>query len=256
MTLTRRSSLISLAALASCGAGRGEAADVGRLVRQTDSPFPWPTYAVSGREALAAWEQLRRAGEGYPLIVGTPEDAAYLAEQPALEGAVGVARFPQDLLQARERDLREAAEEFGETYDPSPGPWPAVAPGTPVASLTRDILTDAPHPVVYLLVLPTHDPAEALGLLRYGGWNDCPPVEQHVAACRYWGQKFGYEPICVGHDTIEGRVRRRPADRQEALTLAREQYAYCADIVDQGVENVSALAAALMASDWWYFWWD
>jgi hypothetical protein len=52
------------------------------------------------------------------------------------------------------------------------------------------------------------------------------------------------------------RVNRRPETRGAALDLAREQYLYCSDIVDQGVQTFSALAAVLMQSDWWYFWWD
>jgi hypothetical protein len=34
------------------------------------------------------------------------------------------------------------------------------------------------------------------------------------------------------------------------------QYAYCNDIIDQGVGSYPALAAELMARDWWFFWWD
>jgi hypothetical protein len=52
------------------------------------------------------------------------------------------------------------------------------------------------------------------------------------------------------------RVQRRPPTREAALELAREQYVYCSDIVDQGVQTLSAFAAALMENDWWYFWWD
>jgi hypothetical protein len=51
-------------------------------------------------------------------------------------------------------------------------------------------------------------------------------------------------------------VARKPQSRDEAIALAREQYAYCADIVDQGVGTISQLAKDLMAYDWWYFWWD
>ena len=32
--------------------------------------------------------------------------------------------------------------------------------------------------------------------------------------------------------------------------------AYCPDIVDQGTDNLATLAAILMVSDWWFFWWD
>jgi hypothetical protein len=62
--------------------------------------------------------------------------------------------------------------------------------------------------------------------------------------------------VGLSHDVVNIRVRRKPATRAEALDLAREQYAYCSDIIEQGVGTVSALAAALMENDWWYFWWD
>jgi hypothetical protein len=56
--------------------------------------------------------------------------------------------------------------------------------------------------------------------------------------------------------TLNVRVARRPETRDEALALARLQYDYCDDIVEQGVETLSALGSSLMAHDWWYFWWD
>jgi len=40
------------------------------------------------------------------------------------------------------------------------------------------------------------------------------------------------------------------------MELAKEQYIFCNDIVDQGVGTVSALAATLLDSNYWYFWWD
>ena len=52
------------------------------------------------------------------------------------------------------------------------------------------------------------------------------------------------------------KVARKPETRAAALDLAREQFAYCSDIVEQGVGTLSALAASLMENDWWYFWWD
>ena len=52
------------------------------------------------------------------------------------------------------------------------------------------------------------------------------------------------------------RVSRRPGSREEAIALARDQYHYCPDIVDQGVEAIAPLAASLKGSNWWYFWWD
>jgi hypothetical protein len=54
-------------------------------------------------------------------------------------------------------------------------------------------------------------------------------------------------------DLMNLRVARKPATREEALEAARVQYVYCNDMVDG---SLSALAADLMAHNWWYFWWD
>jgi hypothetical protein len=40
------------------------------------------------------------------------------------------------------------------------------------------------------------------------------------------------------------------------ILLAKEQYAYCADIVEQGVGTIEALAATLLNGHIWFFWWD
>jgi hypothetical protein len=228
--------------------------------------FPYPTYRVSGADALARWTQLRAAGGGYPLIVGPPGTAEQVAELAELnEGTVddiltaaAAVRFPHDLLERLAVELREQASEFGETYDDGyrVGEWPSHVDPNPGPELVRDVQSGGPLPEVFIIVLPTNDAAEAIAMLRYGGWNECPPPEVHVAAFRSWRDRFGFEPVCVGHDIIEGRVTRRPADQAAALTLARELFAYCPDIVDQGTDDLATLAAILMVSDWWFFWWD
>src|SRR5262249_5334448 len=93
-------------------------------------------------------------------------------------------------------------------------------------------------------------------LLRWGGWNECPAAEYHVAAMRSWRDRYGAELVGMSSGMLNFRVTAKPKTREEALALAREQYIYCADLIDQGVQTYSALAADLMANDWWYFWWD
>ena len=73
---------------------------------------------------------------------------------------------------------------------------------------------------------------------------------------RSWFERYGAELVGIDGDTLNLRVQRRPTGRDEALALAREQYHYCPDLVDQGVGTISALASELMASDWWFLWWD
>lgn len=47
-----------------------------------------------------------------------------------------------------------------------------------------------------------------------------------------------------------------PTERAEVEAVARAQYNYCVDIVDQGVETLAALAEEQVHSHRWYFWWD
>jgi len=94
---------------------------------------------------------------------------------------------------------------------------------------------------------------------RPGGFDARPPRTQKCNVVRV-NQPIGVwsyaELVGLSHDVMNVRVQRRPRTREAALELAREQYVYCSDIVDQGVQTLSALAAVLMESDWWYFWWD
>jgi hypothetical protein len=92
--------------------------------------------------------------------------------------------------------------------------------------------------------------------MHYGNWNDCPSPAYHVAALRSWRDRYGAELVGFNADTLNLRVSRKPPTREEALALAREHYFYCNDIVDQGVRTYRKLAAGLMESDWWFFWWD
>ena len=45
-------------------------------------------------------------------------------------------------------------------------------------------------------------------------------------------------------------------DKDTAMGLALEQFAFCQDIVFQGIETIGRLAGSLMQSSSWYFWWD
>lgn len=140
--------------------------------------------------------------------------------------------------------------------EPDQGAWPDEPPAPTGLTLATDILTGKPLDKVWIVMLPTKDWTEAPAYLRWGNWNDCPPPEYHVAAFRYWRDRYGVELIGIGADTLNLRAAKRPRTREEAIALAREQYAYCTDIVEQGTETISVLAAGLMASDWWFFWWD
>jgi hypothetical protein len=93
-------------------------------------------------------------------------------------------------------------------------------------------------------------------MLKYGAWNECPGPEVHCAFHREWQERFGAEITGMSDDVVECAVKNPPIDRKAAVVLAWEQYWYCSDIVDQECESVSKLAATLINSPYWYFWWD
>ena len=234
----------------------------------TLTPGPGPLtdgvhyLAVPGRQAILTWQKLRESADAigcYPLVLGPMEEVGELErhghfeEPPAsiVSQATALGVDPQKWawLSDRLRDL-DAGEERPDAD------WPDDATPQSGFSLPYDLLTHEPHPRVAIALLPALDGWRAPAYLRFGGWNDCPHPAEHVAAFRSWFERFGAEPVGIGQDVVEMRVARPPADRDTALALAREQYGYCADIVDQGVGSLTALAASLLDAESWYFWWD
>ena len=226
---------------------------------------------VPGAQAISEWENLRRSGRGWPVVVGGDEDLERIADQFSMEeeaiAALGSSghgpRTPGKILATASgiqfpRDLRKWPGAYRPEDLQAPlGPWPTTVedPG-PGLSVASDLLSGKPRDKVHILLVPASNSWEVPAYLRWGNWNACPPPEYHVAALRSLHDRFGAELIGINGDTLNVRVDRPPSDRKQAVALARELYGYCPDIVDQGVTSISALAASLMASRWWYFWWD
>ena len=226
---------------------------------------------IAGEHALAEWERLRAAGRGWPVVVGNDEDLERIAEQFSLDdpNIFGVAgpgtsmRSPAQILSAA-ADIRfpQDLDRWSGAYRPEDlraplGEWPAKTDGGgPGLSVASDVVSGKSREKVHILLVPAKHGWEVPAYLRWGGWNACPPPEYHVAALRRWGARFGADLVGLNADTMNLRVRARPASRAQSLPLARDMYRYCPDIVDQGVGSISALAAGLMASHWWYLWWD
>ena len=141
--------------------------------------------------------------------------------------------------------------------DPPIGQWPEeVTVNELLAMTTEDYKTyDLPNPI-YIALIPTKDWTEVPAYLNWGDWNACPPPEYHVAALRSWRDRYGARLVTFTGDCVELQVARKPQTRDEALALAREHYAYNNDLIDQGFEEFAPLAALLVESDVWSFWWD
>ncbi len=255
--------------------------------------FPYPVIEVNGARALEEWTRLKRDAHTTPIIIGGEEDffrvaeacVGYLGDPNPVQSVAAILAAARDLKHpdgwneylAREEaayaDLplpqvigpdgrvltpAEARDFFGDERTDAElvGEWPDDVEEGVGLTVATDILSGAPYAKVFIAILPTADSTEAPAYLRWGGWNSCPAPEYEVAAFRSWRDRFGADIVGMSGDVLNFKVAHRPQTRDDALALAREQYAFCADIVDQGVGSLSPLAALLMASDWWYFWWD
>ncbi|UPK00766.1 DUF4253 domain-containing protein [Bradyrhizobium sp. 170] len=235
--------------------------------------FPYEVVETSGEDALATWEKLKNAGRGTPVVLGSGIEnylptPAQRAQLPTVQDILAVAatiKFPDDFLRFRRDELAAAMASLSEMnlptgaadeeYEPPLGEWPTETGESTGLSVLYDYATGL-RSRVQIALIPTDDPAAIPAYLHWGDWNDCPSPAYHVAALRAWRAQYGAELVGIDGDTMNLRVLRKPVTREEALDLARVQYAYCNDIIDQGVGSYRALAAELMAHNWWFFWWD
>jgi len=219
------------------------------------APSPAPTGTkikyekVPPMEALKVLDVHRRAfGESklFPFIVGNDDDVARFKEMinpPADGGAAFI---------EASRSVDVAAWFAGHKLPPD-GRWPKdFDPGKPATQSLYDVLTGKLKNEINIGFVRCENSWEAFAALGYGGWNECPDPHIHVAIQAYWRERYASSPIAIS-DSVVGRP---PDARDAALALAREQYAYCPDIVDQGTEKISMLGATLVKSPRWYFWWD
>ncbi len=160
-----------------------------------------------------------------------------------------IAARAQDLV----RTASGAVTRENEGVLPVGDPPPDESPAKPQRAHYR-VRTSAGAPVeqCYIALLPTQDWTEAPAYLAFGGFNACPPPEDHIAAMRSWRDRYGAELVAMSADTLEFRVARPPRTGAEAMALAEEHYAYCGE----DAESIGQMATDLQHSEWWFFWWD
>jgi hypothetical protein len=160
--------------------------------------------------------------------------------------------MPEDWIANRRKEMQE----YGFDAEGSLGGWPDEILDQGSIMLHIDIMTGKTKPEIYLGFARIEEPWQLPAAMKYGDWNDCPPAEVHCAFHRQWHERFGAEITGMSGDVVECIVSRPPTDREAATALAWEQYWYCADIVEQGVGTIADLAATLLNSPYWFFWWD
>lgn len=235
-------------------------------------PPAW-RVVVHGRDAQATWTAFRDHAEltGYwPVIMGEAKEAERLFELFEPEGPGSGAILAAAARTDPATWLGERPAELGVEQDPAEaaqlrGTWPATPLPYHELTVHLDVLSRRPleRVAIGLFRLAEGEERQAgwgpeivFARLRYGGWNECPPPEVHVALHRLWRERHGAVPVAASFDVVECRVPRPPADQAGALALAEQQYLYCPDVVWQGAGTIAALAGGLLGGSTWYFWWD
>jgi Domain of unknown function (DUF4253) len=237
--------------------------------------FPFAHVETDGASALLEYEKLRTARRGVPVIAGSdgdvanmaqswengkPPDAAKILEEARLLGpAFDIKAMRKKEYEELVSKMKSEGTEIGlGDFDAEmeAGSWPETVEAINSPTVTYDVLSRKPLERVYILIFPAGAAYEIPAFVGWGGWNENPRPEVHAAMLRKWNEKYGAELVGMTGDVLNVRVSRRPATKEEALALAEEMFHYCGDIVTQGVGNLAVLAAMLMVSDYWYFWWD
>lgn len=227
-------------------------------VKVEDIDFPFELVSIPGRDAVQ-WlaEYRKQENKGFfPVALGDRENLQMVLENMKFSEA----STDQILEKAKKLDANEIFNEIADSDKDyygqvMTGDWPGTI-GKVSFTFNRHLLTGRFKKQVYIAKVPAKHAYELPAYLKVGGWNECPDPEKHVAIQKYWFDKYGAEMVSYLGDVLEFSVQNGPKTREDALTLAKEQFLYCPDTVYQGTESLSGLAAAILNADTWFFWWD
>jgi hypothetical protein len=112
---------------------------------------------------------------------------------------------------------------------------------------------------IIIAKIPTRNPWEVAAWIPMGGFNQCPEPHEQMAVFKQWYNDYNAVAGVVNYDTWELTLTNPPKTDDAAQALAKEQFAFCYDIVMQaspGWNHIRALASMLRNSSTWFFWWD
>lgn len=111
-------------------------------------------------------------------------------------------------------------------------------------------LGDEPQKVCVLRATDQYD------ILRYectNGANFNLTTDDIIAKLKAWDATLGLVITSAAHDLVEVRITNAPANWK---SFAKEVYAFCPDVVDQGIGSVDALEDDLRTRKVLFLWWD
>lgn len=222
---------------------------------------PVPILVCDGRDAQHYVLQIANDRAVTPIILGPRRSVELLCEshRQELDSILTAAKgfdFGLWFDEAR-AEWAQLSREFDGLDIPPRGPAGGHTETPDAIEIAAwDPVQGNPIRNLHIGLFPTADPTMAPAYFDFGGWNECPPSEVHVALHQSWRDRYGARLIGMTFDSLTFHVTRPPMTFEAALELAHEHYAYCADTVDQGFDTIDALATALIAAQTWCFWWD
>jgi Domain of unknown function (DUF4253) len=230
-------------------------------------PVAWATTEPVP-DAGRVWAALSRAHPGTGLVpfllsgldgdprrpwdeeeFGDPEDISGLDSlgasaflQPRWDGFV-----PSEDEDEDEEEVRAALGPFSRTF-----PGLAPAEDTPLSAQQLDAVLGS-LPAARIGLAAAGRPADVLP--RIGWRGDRDPLE-FPAVLRSWEDRFGARLLQVGFDEIRLLAERPPRTLQAARHVAAEHCAFCDECAGKALRDIPGVAAHLLKTPIWTFWWD
>lgn len=104
-----------------------------------------------------------------------------------------------------------------------------------------------------MAILKTTDQYEVIKRIKTDGINYDIDTDSLIKIVKQFDSKYSLSLTGTSGDWCDFKINKEPADW---LVLAKEAYAVCPDIVDQGTGTIEALADELKRTKKLYFWWD
>ena len=266
------------AELTAAGLMQSDAAAVRIVESGWFAGLPYLTTAT-GDVAIETWRRLRSVcySRRHPVLVDEAEDrSASAPASPSFPGVTDVVAegWRMDLRDQWRRLLAAELDRLHVPGDKSPprsemtemhGEWPtrAIARHGFVGPHWGNRTA---HPTADILLPACPEPWTVPAYLRAQTHNDLPDAAVQCAVLRSWYRRFGAEVVYTNGVVYEFAVGRPPRDRNTAMELAREHYLFCPDRLIQACPDsllfptpngtLESLAAMLIESSVWYFWWD
>lgn len=103
------------------------------------------------------------------------------------------------------------------------------------------------------VVVAAVDDAGFLAIVRPDAVNYGMDHEAVMVRYREWQKRYGLNVLGAGVGWIDAEITLPPADWK---ALARDVYAFCPDVVDQGTGDLDSLAREMKETRHLYLWWD